>query len=45
VTAGNPVAVAIRRVPSDVGRMAAAIRATDGLPDRFARDLETGGLG
>jgi putative phosphoesterase len=44
VAPGTPVAVEIRRVPYDVASMAAAIRAADGLPDRFARDLETGGL-
>ncbi|MEA2513392.1 MAG: hypothetical protein QOJ59_2879 [Thermomicrobiales bacterium] len=42
--AGEPVTVEIRRVPYDVARMAAAIRAADGLPDHFARDVETGGL-
>jgi diadenosine tetraphosphatase ApaH/serine/threonine PP2A family protein phosphatase len=44
-TMGNdaPVQVEIRRVPYDVAAMAAAIRAADGLPDRFALDLETGG--
>ncbi len=40
---GRPVAVEIRRVPYDVAAMAAAIRAAAGLPDGFARDLETGG--
>lgn len=43
VEAGKPVQVEIRRVRYDVASMAAAIRATEGLPDRFARDLETGG--
>jgi putative phosphoesterase len=43
VTASEPVAVEIRRVPYDVARMAAAIRAEEGLPDHFARDIETGG--
>ncbi len=42
VTAGQPVNVEIRRVPYDVAAMAAAIRAA-GLPDQFARDLESGG--
>jgi putative phosphoesterase len=41
--AGQPVQVEIRRVAYDVTGMAAAIRAADGLPDHFARDLETGG--
>lgn len=41
--AGKPIQVAIRRVPYDIASMAAAIRAADGLPDHFARDLETGG--
>jgi putative phosphoesterase len=45
VEPGRPVSVEIRRVPYDVAAMAAAIRATDGLPDHFARDLETGGAG
>jgi putative phosphoesterase len=40
---GTPVQVAIRRVPYDVASMAAAIRAAVGLPDHFARDIETGG--
>ena len=43
VERGQPVAVDIRRVPYDVAAMAAAIRAADGLPDHFARDIETGG--
>jgi putative phosphoesterase len=43
LAAGRPPAVAIERVPYDVAAMAAAIRAADGLPDHFARDLETGG--
>ena len=43
VAQGEPVHVEIRRVPYDVASMAAAIRAADGLPDHFARDLETGG--
>ena len=40
---GRPLAIEFRRVPYDVAAMAAAIRAEPGLPDRFARDLETGG--
>ena len=43
VAAGQPVRVEMRRVPYDVASMAAAIRAADGLPDHFARDIETGG--
>lgn len=43
VEASKPVQVEIRRVPYDVAAMAAAIRAADGLPDHFARDIETGG--
>jgi hypothetical protein len=31
-------------VPYDVAAMAKAIRAAEGLPDHFARDIETGGL-
>jgi putative phosphoesterase len=45
VAAGQPVQVEIRRVVYDVAAMAAAIRAAEGLPDHFARDLETGGAG
>ena len=37
------VAVEIRRVAYDIATVAAAIRAADGLPDHFARDIETGG--
>ena len=40
---GRPVSVTIRHVPYDVASMAADIRAADGLPVHFARDLETGG--
>ena len=43
VEAGEPVQVEIRRVPYDVAAMAEAIRTADGLPDHFARDIETGG--
>jgi putative phosphoesterase len=32
----------VHRVEYDVANMAAAIRAADGLPDHFARDIETG---
>ena len=39
----GPVRVEVRRVPYDVAAMAAAIRAAKGLPDHFARDIETGG--
>ena len=35
--------VTYHRVPYDVAAMASAIRAEDGLSDRFADDLETGG--
>lgn len=35
--------VAYKRVEYDVAAMAQAIRDTDGLPDHFARDIETGG--
>jgi putative phosphoesterase len=44
-TSGRPPAVEIRRVAYDVATMAAAVRAADGLPDRFALDIETGGVG
>ena len=43
VETDKSVSVEIRRVPYDVAGMAASIRAAEGLPDRFARDLETGG--
>ena len=43
VGAGQPVGVEIRRVPYDIVSMAAAIRAAEGLPGHFARDIETGG--
>lgn len=43
VNEGEPVQVEIRRVPYDIAGMAAAIRAAEGLPDHFARDLESGG--
>jgi putative phosphoesterase len=43
VDAAKPIQIAIRRVPYDVASMAAAICAADGLPDQFARDIETGG--
>ncbi len=43
VTPGALVEVEIRRHMYDVGAMAAAIRAAEGLPDHFAADIETGG--
>lgn len=43
VEADEAVTVEIRRMPYDLTRMTAAIRAAEGLPDQFARDLETGG--
>jgi putative phosphoesterase len=43
VTRGQPVEAEIRRGSYDVAAMASAIRAADGLPDHFARDIETGG--
>ena len=43
VEPGRPVQIAIRRVPYDVASMATAIRATAGLPDQFAADIERGG--
>ncbi len=43
LTPDSPVAVEYHRATYDVSEMAAAIRATDGLSDRFAEDLETGG--
>lgn len=44
VERGEPVRAEFRRVDYDIAAMAAEIRAIDGLPDRFARDLETGGM-
>jgi hypothetical protein len=44
VALDQPVQIEIRRVPYDIASMAAAIRAADGLPDHFARDVETGGV-
>ncbi|MDP9368821.1 MAG: metallophosphatase family protein [Chloroflexota bacterium] len=44
LAAGKPPAVEILRVPYDVAAMAAVIRAAEGLPDDFARDIETGGV-
>ncbi len=41
---GKPPEVRVQRVAYDVARAAAAIRASRGLPDRFARDIETGGI-
>ena len=43
VEPGQSVQVEIRRVPYDIASMAAAIRAAEGLPDEFARDIEIGG--
>ena len=43
VEAGKPVQVEIRRVPYDVASMATAIHDAEGLPNEFARDIETGG--
>jgi putative phosphoesterase len=37
------VDVDVRRVGYDIASMAVAIRATDGLPDVYAADIETGG--
>lgn len=39
----HPPSITIHRVPYDVAAMADAIRAADGLPNHFARDIETGG--
>jgi putative phosphoesterase len=41
--ANGSVDVVTRRVDYDIASMAAAIRAENGLPDHFARDIETGG--
>jgi putative phosphoesterase len=38
------VEVDTRRVDYDIASMAAAIREAEGLPDRFAEDIETGGI-
>ena len=40
---GKPVQVEIQREAYDIEVMAEAIRAAAGLPDEFARDIETGG--
>lgn len=40
---GGNVTSEVRRVSYDIESMAAAIRAADGLPDHFARDIETAG--
>jgi len=40
--AGN-VSTTMQRLPYDVAAMATAIREADGLPDAFARDIQTGG--
>jgi len=37
------VSATMQRGPYDIVRMARAIREADGLPDAFARDIETGG--
>ena len=39
----DEVQAEVRRLSYDVEAMVAAIRAADGLPDRFAIDIETGG--
>jgi putative phosphoesterase len=44
VEIGDSTSVTFRRVPYDVARAAAAIRATD-LPHEFALDIENGGAG
>lgn len=43
VHADGAVREEVRRVDYDVAAMAAAIRAADGLPDRFAAAIEPGG--
>lgn len=43
VEANEAVRVELRRVPYDVAATATAIRAAGGLPDHYARDIETGG--
>lgn len=43
LTAGREPDVTYHRVPYDIEAMADAIREADGLPDQFARDLETAG--
>jgi len=37
------VTTTMQRLSYDVAGMATAIREADGLPDAFARDIETGG--
>ncbi len=43
VAPDGTVTTELHRVEYNVAAMAAAIRETDGLPDHYARDLETGG--
>ena len=43
ISPGGAVTSTLHRVEYDVASMAAAIREADGLPDHFARDIETGG--
>jgi hypothetical protein len=45
VAPNQPVSVEIRRTAYDTAEMTKAIRAAGGLPDHFARDIETGGGG
>jgi predicted phosphodiesterase len=45
ITPGQPVSVIIHRVAYDIASMADAIRAADGLPDHYARELESSGQG
>jgi predicted phosphodiesterase len=42
ISSAGVVGVAFNRVEYDVATMAQAIRDAQGLPDQFARDLETG---
>jgi len=44
LAAGRPIEINFHRVAYDIAAMAAAIRATEGLPDQFAADLESAGV-
>ena len=43
ISPAGEIRVATRRVDYDITSMTTAIRETQGLPDRFAEDIETGG--
>lgn len=43
ISEGSPTSVTMLRVTYDIETIATAIRATDGLPDHYALDIERGG--